>query len=133
MTYLLDVSGVLALLWENHVHHSRVKKWQTDEQIAVCPISELGFLRIQPRPSTPQWTMHGNRSPRGSLSVSRILFHAMKRVLSGTRASTGAKTTDFYLANLADAHGIKLATLDQDIGHPATFVIPHLSKSGAPI
>lgn len=31
---------------ETHVHHSRVKEWQDREEIAVCPITELGFLRI---------------------------------------------------------------------------------------
>ena len=46
MMYLLDVSTLLALLWENHVNHSRVRAWESEEQIAVCPITELGFLRI---------------------------------------------------------------------------------------
>ena len=46
MTYLLDVSSLLALLWENHVSHARVQAWAGGEQLAVCPITELGFLRI---------------------------------------------------------------------------------------
>jgi hypothetical protein len=35
-----------------------------------------------------------------------------------------SKTTDFYLAHLAEAHGMKLATLDENIAHHAVFVIP---------
>jgi len=38
--------------------------------------------------------------------------------------STGAKFTDFYLASLATKHGLKLATLDESIGHKSVFVIP---------
>ena len=46
MKYLLDVSSVLALLWENHLSHARVQAWARKEELAVCPITELGFLRI---------------------------------------------------------------------------------------
>ena len=46
MSYLLDVSSLLALLWENHLSHARVQTWARAEELAVCPITELGFLRI---------------------------------------------------------------------------------------
>jgi predicted nucleic acid-binding protein len=124
MTYLLDVSCLLALLWESHTHHSRVKRWEADKDIAVCPITELGFLRI----STQAFNARMNDTRR---SLSTWLAHRKpefipcdERVLAGPQASTGAKTTDFYLAHLAAAHGAKLATLDESIGHPAAFVIP---------
>jgi predicted nucleic acid-binding protein len=39
-------------------------------------------------------------------------------------ALTGKHTTDFYLASLAQKHGMQLATLDEGIKHKATFVIP---------
>jgi predicted nucleic acid-binding protein len=38
--------------------------------------------------------------------------------------SAGSRTTDFYLASLAAGHGMRLATLDEGIGHKASFVIP---------
>ena len=38
--------------------------------------------------------------------------------------STGKHTTDFYLASLAQKHGMQLATLDEGIKHQAAFVIP---------
>jgi hypothetical protein len=46
------------------------------------------------------------------------------RALDGLQATTGTKTTDFYLANLAESHGLKWATLDEQIKHPAAFVLP---------
>ena len=37
---------------------------------------------------------------------------------------TSKQTTDFYLASLAQKHGLRLATLDEGIRHKAAFVIP---------
>ena len=51
MTYLLDVSTLLALLWETHEFNERVTRWQENQSLAVCPITELGFLRISTQPS----------------------------------------------------------------------------------
>lgn len=44
--------------------------------------------------------------------------------LDSDEPSTGTRTTDFYLASLAAKHGMRLATLDESIGHKAAFVIP---------
>jgi predicted nucleic acid-binding protein len=46
MTYLLDVSALLALLLENHTMHARVSAWVKGKKVAVCPITELGFIRV---------------------------------------------------------------------------------------
>jgi predicted nucleic acid-binding protein len=62
VTWLLDVSVIVARLVQNHEHHGRVDAWWsggdlhlTEEVIAcrvgrravaVCPITELGFLRV---------------------------------------------------------------------------------------
>ena len=51
MTYLLDLSTLLALLWETHEFNERVTRWQENQSLAVCPITELGFLRISTQPS----------------------------------------------------------------------------------
>ena len=124
MTYLLDVSCLLALLWDNHVHHSRMQKWQVNQTLALCPISELGFLRVSTvafnapmddaRQSLSDWI--ARRAPG--------FIPCDERVLTGLRAPNGSKTADFYLAHLAEAHGMKLATLDTEIAHPASFLIP---------
>ena len=50
MTYLLDISVLMALLWETHEHHARVTEWQDNKSLAVCPLSELGYLRISTQP-----------------------------------------------------------------------------------
>ena len=50
MTYLLDISVLLAWLWEKHEHHRRVLNWEAGKSIAISPLTELGFLRISTSP-----------------------------------------------------------------------------------
>jgi hypothetical protein len=45
------------------------------------------------------------------------------RALDGEPSPSSGKTTDWYLANLAAQHGMKLATLDQAAQHPAAVLI----------
>ena len=125
MIYLLDVSTLLARLWKTHVFHERVKIWSANEELAVCPITELGFVRI----STQQ--------PFGaSVADARKMLESFHRafapkfipcdlpVLDSDVPSSGPQTTDFYLASLADKFGMQWATLEDKPKHPAAFVIP---------
>ena len=124
MRYLLDVSSVLALLWENHLSHARVQAWARKEELAVCPITELGFLRISTQSFGADMD-DARQSLSAWLQKRRPNFIPCdNRALAGRKAPTGGKTTDFYLAHLAEAHGMKLATLDENIAHKAVFVIP---------
>jgi predicted nucleic acid-binding protein len=124
MTYLLDVSALLALLWEEHIHHGRVRNWEAPEQLAVCPITELGFLRISTH-SFGAGMDDARESLAAWLDKRRPEFIPCdERALARLKAPSGGKTTDYYLCHLAHAHGMKLATLDESIGHSAAFVIP---------
>ena len=92
MTYLLDVSSLLALLWENQVSHARVLAWAGGEDLAVCAITELGFLRISTqsfgadmddtRQSLSAW-LH-KRRPN--------FIPCVERALTGRKAPTSGKT-----------------------------------------
>jgi predicted nucleic acid-binding protein len=125
MTYLVDVSTLLAWLWRDHEHHKRVMEWQSGQRVAICPITELGFIRISSQPAFGA-TMKEAR---------QMLADWIKKVkptrvpcdlpcLDGVPAPVSGKTTDYYLANLADKHGLQFATLDESIAHPAVFVVP---------
>ncbi len=46
MTWLRDVSARVAHLVQSHEHHARVNAWWPGRTLAVCPITELGFLRV---------------------------------------------------------------------------------------
>ena len=44
--------------------------------------------------------------------------------LAGAPSPTSGKTTDFYLASLAEKHGMQWATLDEGCKHAAAFLLP---------
>jgi predicted nucleic acid-binding protein len=66
MTYLLDVSALLACLWQTHVFHQRACAWLAGKKLAVCPITEFGFLRISSLTSVngPSHGLHHWSRPR---------------------------------------------------------------------
>ena len=125
MIYMLDVSALLALLWETHEFNGRVTRWQEQQSLAVCPITELGFLRISTQPSF-------GLSPAEARHLLGEWKHARKPAfvacdltpLAGDEPPSSGKTTDFYLASLAAKHGMAWATLDGGVKHPAAFLIP---------
>ena len=46
MKHLLDVNVLLAAIWVNHSRHAEVFGWLVGKGLVVCPLGELGFLRI---------------------------------------------------------------------------------------
>jgi hypothetical protein len=46
------------------------------------------------------------------------------KMLDNAPAPASGLTTDFYLASLADKHGMNWATLDEYSKHQAAFVLP---------
>lgn len=124
MIYLLDVSALLSLLWQTHVFHQRTKVWADENDLALCPITELGFLRISTNTIGAEME-EARRMLQSFLDEYKPQFVPCDfSALNGAKAATGAKTTDFYLASLAEKHGMQFATLDENIGHQAAFLIP---------
>lgn len=133
MIYLLDISVLLAWLWDGHENHRRVLAWEPGQTVAVCPITELGFLRI----ST-------SSAFRATMEQARRMLHDWQdqrepgfvpcdlHVLEGIEAPSSGKTTDFYLANLAAARSMRWATLDESSGHPTAFVLPQFTEKTQP-
>jgi predicted nucleic acid-binding protein len=125
MTYLLDVSTLIALLWDLHVHNERVTGWQSGETLAVCPLTELGFLRISTQPTFGATVAEARRMLRDWKRARNPEFVPCDLdSLESDEPTSGSRTTDFYLASLAAKHGMRLATLDESIGHKAAFLIP---------
>ncbi len=130
MTYLLDVNALLALGLANHQFHTRVAAWiegQRSPQLATCPITELGFVRI-----VAQATVYGLNVAQARSMLLRMkkaaepafAFIADDRDASHlpTWVKTANQTTDGHLASLASANGAVLATLDRGI--PGAYLIP---------
>jgi toxin-antitoxin system PIN domain toxin len=124
MTHLLDVNVLLAAIWENHPHHTRTFRWLEGKQISVCPLSELGFIRISTQPKA----IHAPMEKTRDLLQTFLTERAAGRVPDDlppldSHPQKTEQVTDFYLAALADKHGMKLATLDENIKHPAAVLV----------
>src|SRR2546430_10361967 len=109
---------MMALLWENHEHHERARRWLKPlAEFATCPVSQLGFARISSHPMlgygmSPE---HAFIVLRKFLADSRHRFvqddvSCEDRVLFTERIPGANHVTDHYLAALARQHGLSLAT-----------------------
>jgi predicted nucleic acid-binding protein len=125
VTWLLDVSALVAHLVRNHEHHSRVNAWWPGRNLAVCPITELGFLRVACALGS---TMEDARKVLEEflLEEAPAFISCDRRALDSAAITSPRKTTDIYLADLAAAHGWRLATLDEGISHFAADLIPEI-------
>ena len=103
--YLLDVSAVMALLWQTHSHNARVSAWHEGRDLALCPISEIGFLRISTQPSFGLSVADARKALKDWKAARGPRFIPCDmESLAGDPPSTGSHTTDFYLASLAAKH-----------------------------
>ena len=124
MIHLLDVNVLLAAIWENHPHHARTFRWLEGKRISVCPLSELGFIRISTNPKA----FHAPMKKARELLQRFLTERDAGRISDDLPAleSNPQKTeqvTDLYLASLAEKHGMKLATLDENIRHEAVVLV----------
>jgi predicted nucleic acid-binding protein len=125
VTYLLDVNMLIAAIWRDHQDQARVEGWLRGKQTATCPLSELGFLRISsgetfPFRAEPQLCRDGLSE---FLRKHRCRFIPDDFSPRRIAAQSSREFTDLYLAELAEQHRMKLATLDTRIFHRAVEVV----------
>jgi predicted nucleic acid-binding protein len=131
MRYLLDVNALVALGFRQHEFHERVAAWvralvaKGTVELATCPITELGFVRILVQAPEYGFGVSQARDLLLRLKAAGILGfipddHDISRLPAWVK--TAKQTTDGHLAQLAKAKGAILATLDGRI--PRAFQIP---------
>lgn len=124
MRYLLDINVLLAATWTTHPQFRAADAWLRGKSVVVCPISELGFLRIstnQKAIGVPmkdarkalEFFLRETKAERIPDDLPALDSHSEK----------AEQVTDHYLAALAQRHGCKLATFDGGIIHPAVEII----------
>lgn len=124
MKYLLDVNALIAAIWKNHPDHSTLDAWLEGKELATCPISQLGFLRISTHPKALNADMTTTRRLLESfLHKHRSQFIADDLSPLKSSARKSEQVTDLYLAELAASKGMKLAKLDEGIFHEAVELI----------
>ena len=124
MKHLLDVNLLLAAIWAHHPQHARASAWLNGKSIVLCPLAELGFLRI----STNRKAINASMDKARDLLAAFTKERKVSRVADDLPAldsnpSTSAQVTDHYLADLALKHGLKLATFDGGIKHAAAVLV----------
>ena len=124
MKHLLDVNVLLAAIWDNHPHHARAFAWLSGKSILLCPLSELGFLRISSNKQAINAPMDKARVLLEKFSAERKAEWIPDDLAAlRSQPKKSEEVTDLYLADLAAKHGAKLATFDQSISHKAVDVI----------
>ena len=125
MTHLLDVNVLLAAIWEEHPLHTRAFAWLNGKSIALCPLAELGFIRISTHPKA---SFNAPMKKTRELLKKFITERKAGRISDDlpaldSKPQKSDAVTDNYLADLATRHGLKLATLDGNICHPAAVLV----------
>ncbi len=124
MKYLLDVNLLLAVIWVNHPQHAEAFAWLSGKSLALCPLSELGFLRISTNKKAINAPMDASRELLEKFAAER----KVERISDDlpplkSHPKTSEQVTDLYLADLAAKHGCKLGTLDTGIKHSAVEIV----------
>jgi len=122
--HLLDVNVLLAAIWDSHVHHARTKAWLEDKTVTVCPISALGFIRISTHKRGYGFTMDAAREGLQKFAADMKAVRIPDDLDAlDSHPRTSDQVTDHYLADLAAKHGLKLATLDEQLKHPSADLL----------
>jgi toxin-antitoxin system PIN domain toxin len=122
--HLLDVNLLLAAIWANHPQHAKAFAWLSGKSVILCPLSELGFLRISTNKKAINAPMEKARNLLNQFAADRKAVRiAADLPALDSHPGKSEQVTDHYLADLATLHGIRLATLDQNLTHSSVDVI----------
>lgn len=117
MKHLLDVNALIACEHQGSPHHATFHAWAKREgmaSLATCGLTELGFIRVSMLAFGYSLTEAETSLIAIKSRLGGYLVDAPSPLLPAW-ASTAAKTSDGYLVQIAETHGLKLATFDTDI------------------
>jgi toxin-antitoxin system PIN domain toxin len=110
---LPDANLLIALKWETHPLHAAARWFfQRHPKVATCPLTELALVRVLNQKGLP--------SQQADEVLADFVSKHRARLLPADVSATAIKgyyrghneTTDSYLVKLAEAHNVKLVTLD---------------------
>jgi toxin-antitoxin system PIN domain toxin len=124
---LLDVSVLVALLDENHIHHQLAHDWFDDHRAsgwATCPLTENGLIRVATsktffdpphRPADVIDRLRAFQSSGHHQFWPAALSLADQEAFDAALIRGPKQVADVYLLGLAASRGGVFATLDQSI------------------
>jgi predicted nucleic acid-binding protein len=124
VSYLLDVNALCAWRHSRAAHHAAFHAWAArvgSAHLRTCALVELGFIRVS------------MQAFGYTLVEAQAALDDIKREAGGfvgdapsprlASWSTPTRTSDAYLAQVAQANGLKLATFDTGIKDPVVELI----------
>jgi len=124
LQHLLDVNLLLAAIWANHPQHDKAFAWLAGKSVMLCPLSELGFLRISTNKKAINAPMEKARDLLDQFAIDRKAVRIADDLQPlESHPGKSEEVTDHYLADLATRHGARLATFDQNLIHSSVDVI----------
>ncbi|BBX74383.1 VapC toxin family PIN domain ribonuclease [Mycobacterium shinjukuense] len=118
---LLDVNALVALAWDSHIHHARIREWfaaNAAQGWATCPVTESGFVRVSSNPKVLPNAI-GIADARRVLTAlralegHRFLADDVSLVDDDVPVIVGHRqVTDAHLLTLARRRGVRLVTFD---------------------
>lgn len=121
---LLDVNALIALAWDSHVHHARMRAWFAENGShgwATCPLTESGFVRVSSNPKVLPMTIGVDAARKvlsalRALDTHRFLTDDVSIGDSDVPAISGYRqVTDAHLLTLARRHSVRLVTFDAGV------------------
>jgi predicted nucleic acid-binding protein len=124
MKYLLDVNVLIGAIWRDQAAHKQAMAWLAGKEIVLCPLSELGFLRISTNSKVMGATMDRTRQLLEKFAAETKADRIPDDLPAlNSHPRTSGQVTDHYLADLAEKHDLKLATLDAQLKHPSVELV----------
>jgi len=125
MKYLLDVNVLINGIVQSHSRHAQARAWLAGKEIVLCPIAELGYLRITTNKKTAiGLTMQTAREVLEKFAAERNAQRIADNLPAlASHPQMSEQVTDYYLADLAAKHGLKLATFDEQLKHPSAELV----------
>ncbi|SRR6266404_1411272 len=124
MKYLLDVNVLIGAIWRDQTAHKRAMAWLAGKEIVLCPLAELGFLRISTNNKVMGATMDRTRQLLEKFAAETKADRISDDLPTlNSHPRTSDQVTDHYLADLAAKHGLKLATLDAQLKHRSVELV----------
>ncbi|KAA1245032.1 PIN domain-containing protein [Mycobacterium simiae] len=118
---LLDVNALVALAWDSHIHHARIREWfatNASQGWATCSVTESGFVRVSTNPKVLPCPI-GVADARRVLATlhnadgHRFLSDDVSLVDDDVPTIFGHRqVTDAHLLTLARRRGVRLVTFD---------------------
>ena len=117
MSHLLDVSFLLACAWSGHPEHASANRWlNSPAKFATAPITQMGFLRVSMSAAYGASFADAQEALHAILQLKshRFVTDAV-RAVSLPALSSNKDVTDAHFVGLAASHGLKVATLDDEL------------------